>query len=235
MNQHHIRSLMLFALTGLWSASAQAEWVGNINFTSNYVYNGVTQTKDKAAAQAGLDYYHAMGFYAGAWASNVHFRGSPARVEADFYLGWAGGISDKADIDFNMAYFRYFGDSVLSYPQANLRFNYNWSEHFSSWLLIEYSPRYFGVREEDYGHARLGFTGTLPGTWSWTAEIGYSETDNPGLLVIDYNEDHVTDWRLAIGREWLGWNGELFYTDTDVGEDNPDADAVVGVSVGRTL
>ena len=54
------------------AAAAPAYTIGyNVGLYSQYVFRGLTQTSEKPAIQGGVDYSHASGFYAGAWASNV--------------------------------------------------------------------------------------------------------------------------------------------------------------------
>jgi len=82
----------LVASSLLASGIASAELTGNVGLTSNYIWRGVTQSDDGPAAQGGVDYSHASGFYAGTWLSNVDFGdGTDANeYEHDLYLGYAG-------------------------------------------------------------------------------------------------------------------------------------------------
>lgn len=89
------RSIALSTLavsTLVASSLASAELSGNIGLTSNYIWRGVTQSDDGPAAQGGIDYSHASGFYAGTWLSNVDFGGADDlnEYEHDLYLGYAG-------------------------------------------------------------------------------------------------------------------------------------------------
>ena len=45
----------------------------NVGIFSDYTYRGVSQTGQEPALQGGLDWAHDIGFYAGAWGSNVDF------------------------------------------------------------------------------------------------------------------------------------------------------------------
>jgi len=62
----------------------------NIAMTSNYVWRGMTQTKNSPAIQGGFDLEY-KGVYAGIWGSNVNF-GDESSMEADFYAGYAGEV-----------------------------------------------------------------------------------------------------------------------------------------------
>ena len=43
----------------------------NVGLVSDYRFRGIAQTSKKPALQAGLDFSHSSGFYAGTFASNV--------------------------------------------------------------------------------------------------------------------------------------------------------------------
>jgi uncharacterized protein (TIGR02001 family) len=64
---------------------------GNIGATSNYIWRGMTQTKDKSSTNGGIDLDY-KGFYAGTWASNVDF-GTKANYELDLYGGYSGAYN----------------------------------------------------------------------------------------------------------------------------------------------
>jgi uncharacterized protein (TIGR02001 family) len=80
--------LAMLALVATASA-AQAEITGNLNLTSDYRFRGISQTKNGAAVQGGLDYAHKSGVYAGTWHSNVasEFYSSGSGIESDIYAG----------------------------------------------------------------------------------------------------------------------------------------------------
>ena len=109
------------AVMGL-SSIASAEFSANIGATSNYLWRGVTQTDNGPAISGGIDYAHASGFYAGAWASNVDFVDEPefndptdpdddetennGQAELDLYLGFAGEAG-SIGYDIGFIYYAY--------------------------------------------------------------------------------------------------------------------------------
>lgn len=91
-----------------WAATAAAEEVSyfaGVALTSNYVSNGVTQTRDGAAIQPYLEASKG-GFYAGIWASNVDF-GTADTAEIDLYLGYRTSLFDDV-LGLDIGYARYF-------------------------------------------------------------------------------------------------------------------------------
>jgi len=61
---------------------------GTFGLFSDYRLRGITQNDEDLALQGSLDWNHEMGYYFGAWASNVDF-GDTAQSEVDLYLGVA--------------------------------------------------------------------------------------------------------------------------------------------------
>lgn len=73
--------------------------------TSNYIYDGLTQTDDRPAFQPFLEVEFSPGFYVGAWMSNVDFGDDTDSIETDLYVGFRG---ETEWFDYDVAYFRYF-------------------------------------------------------------------------------------------------------------------------------
>ncbi|MBP0494512.1 TorF family putative porin [Roseomonas indoligenes] len=56
--------------------------------SSDYLFRGVSQTRNRPAVQGTIDIQHTTGLYVGAFASNVAFLGTNARQEIDALAGW---------------------------------------------------------------------------------------------------------------------------------------------------
>ncbi|MBF0184953.1 MAG: hypothetical protein HQM06_11270 [Magnetococcales bacterium] len=70
-------------------------FTANIGVVSNYIFRGLTQTWDKAALQAGVDYSHANGWYAGLWGSSISDKQyADGWMELDLYGGYNGKFND---------------------------------------------------------------------------------------------------------------------------------------------
>jgi uncharacterized protein (TIGR02001 family) len=77
----------------LSSGAASAELSGNAAVSNNYIWRGITQTDNAAAASGGLDYTMG-GLYVGTWLGNVDFSGAGGKkgYEMDVYAGYGGEI-----------------------------------------------------------------------------------------------------------------------------------------------
>lgn len=115
-----IRSLALAgasaaALVAFAAGSAQAEEAAatgpaitwNFSAATDYIFRGISQTDEKAAASGGVDVTFGQA-YVGAWASNVDF--SPAdthtSTEIDVYGGWRPAIK-AFNLDLGVIYYGY--------------------------------------------------------------------------------------------------------------------------------
>lgn len=143
-------NLILSALTCasllVLAEQSQAELSSTVNLTTDYTFNGVSQTQNDPALQASLDYGFESGWYLGSWASNVDFAGEDTNLELDFYGGKFIQLNDKVSLDVGAAYYTYHGDSVSdehAYPEAYAKLGYSSSlgtSEVNGW----YSWDYFG-------------------------------------------------------------------------------------------
>ncbi|GAA5444508.1 hypothetical protein Misp06_02695 [Microbulbifer sp. NBRC 101763] len=127
---------------------SQAELSSTVNLTTDYTFNGVSQTQNDPALQASLDYGFDNGWYVGTWASNVDFgKGDDTNLEWDFYAGKFMQLTDKVSLDTGIAYYTYHGDNDFSeeyaYPEAYTKFGYS-SALGDSEVNGWYSWDYFG-------------------------------------------------------------------------------------------
>ncbi|MEA3492561.1 MAG: TorF family putative porin [Campylobacterota bacterium] len=87
----------------------------NLAITSNYVWRGMSQSKDSPAVQGGVDIEY-RGFYLGTWGSNVDFGANDGNsLEADFYAGYK---AELAGIGFDVGIIQY------AYPNESDAYNF---------------------------------------------------------------------------------------------------------------
>ena len=87
----------------------------NAALTTEYSYRGISQSRLKAAAQAGADKAFSNGFYIGAWASTIRWvkdAGGGATAELDVYGGYKGQIDKDAGYDVGLLQYVYPGAST---------------------------------------------------------------------------------------------------------------------------
>lgn len=118
----------LAALLLLTAIPSQAvEVSGNIGYTSDYKWRGMSQG-NQPATSFGVDVTTDNGYYIGAWSSDVSF--DDATRETDYYGGYSFNITEKVAAD--VGYIRYTYDGTVdSFEEMYLTVN-------NSWLSLEY-------------------------------------------------------------------------------------------------
>jgi uncharacterized protein (TIGR02001 family) len=101
-------------------ASAAVE--ANISVTSNYIWRGVTQSNDSASVSGGIDFSDESGFYAGTWVGSLGEGDEEGTTgaETDFYLGFAGEVSD---FGYDVGYIYYSYTDLVDVDFGELYFN----------------------------------------------------------------------------------------------------------------
>lgn len=217
------------------SQQSLAELSSTVNLTTDYTFNGVSQTQNDPALQASLDYGFDSGWYIGTWASNVDFGGEDdTNLEWDFYAGKFLQLNDKVSLDVGAAYYTYHGDNDLSddyaYPEAYAKLGYS-SSMGTSEVNGWYSWDYFGQGGGHYimmlahtfelaeGHdLRLSVdrsTSTDEDKWAWG------------------NDDAYNHYRVEYMTSWNGFDFNVAAENTNLDWDT--ADERIVFSVARTF
>jgi uncharacterized protein (TIGR02001 family) len=175
----------------LLSVDVAAQLSGSVSLVSNYRFRGISLSDDEPAAQFGIAYDDAHGWYAGAFASTVEFpRASGGQLQAVPYVGYAwrtaAGPSWEVGADYSA-----FTVAGHDYPEAYLGVS---TEQVSARLY--YSPRYFG---QDSGalYAEVDATAPLRERVRLLAHLGVLR--NNSVNPYSGERAHLVDGRVGIG------------------------------------
>lgn len=120
MRVSRLMTATLVALGALsMSTGAFAQFSGNVTLASEYLYRGITQSKNDPALQLTLDYAHESGFYIGTFLSSIKWTKEAAKslrdsgytistnnnLEWDIYGGYK--FSPVKDLTLDIGYLRY--------------------------------------------------------------------------------------------------------------------------------
>ena len=226
-------SLIALAASSLLATStaALADVSTTVNVTSDYTFNGVSQTGNDPALQASLDYAGSDGFYAGVWASTVDFgSGEDTNLELDAYAGKFFQLDEKIGLDTGIAYYTYHGDSAsdtYNYPEAYAKFSYN-SSLGDTELNFWYSWDYFGL---DAGHyiTMVAHTFEVASGHNVRASFDRSTSNDANKWAWNGNKsyNHV---RLEYMTSYEGFDFNLAVEDTNMNIDSADSRIVLSVS-----
>jgi len=101
-----LRLVPIVLLLPAWTCRAAGPWKASAGIATDYVLRGVSQTYDSAAVQLGGSYQSPLGWFVGAWGSNVNpYPHGGSSAELDLYLGAFHTIGD--DFSGRVAYTHY--------------------------------------------------------------------------------------------------------------------------------
>lgn len=228
-----LAALALAVAVPVQAADEESPFSGSLDFVSDYVFRGISQTNEDPALQLGLNYEFEGGFYIGGWASNVDFvDGDGADYEVDAYIGWAGDVTDNVAIDLQLV--RYI------YPGTNSGFDYDYNEFIGVLSLaeiVDFTLAYSNdALASDESGIYYGVSGSYGLPWaelSLDLSLGYYDLD-------DVVGDSYTDYSIGISREFGYVTASLAYHNTDsnaltddfFGADNASNRVIFGLSYG---
>ncbi len=132
---------------------------GYVTLASDYVFRGVSQSNADATVQAGLDFLHPSGVFAGLFAARTEFPDSPfgsnpGGVELDAYLGFSRAAGQHWSWDVAALHYDFPDASGFDYSYNELAANL----HFRDILRLG---------------ATVSNDAAATGASGWTAEIGW--------------------------------------------------------------
>ena len=199
----------LLSLLTLTAASAMAQSAapapalttsGNLAFTSDYVFRGITQNGGKTALQGGFDAAHTSGLSAGVWASNVNWTNTT--LEVDLYANY--GFSLSKDFSATVGYLAYVyeGNSAINTGEINASV----SAYGFTAKLSHAVTDYFGIAGSGTQYYELNYAYEVAAIKGLSLALHYGVTD--GKNAADNDEDY------AIGLSYpvAGFTGTVSYS-----------------------
>ncbi|MGI9301292.1 MAG: TorF family putative porin [Gammaproteobacteria bacterium] len=197
--------------------SGSAHGLGLIDFavygvlTTDYVFRGISQTREHPALQAGLDYEHATGVFAGVWGSNVEFdaRQDPNRsrdFELDIYGGFRRSLGTDWLADFTVARYTYPDSSpAQKYDYTDLLLGLHYRERVA--VNVAYTDDAFGFHRQGIAY-ELSSQYPIVAGFLASGGVGYYDLD------LSRGSDY-THWTLGLSRSVGRFTLDLSYHDTD--------------------
>lgn len=211
----------------------------NVGVTSDYVFRGISQSRNKAAFSGGVDYSHTpTGLYAGTWVSTISWIndsysaasiGDSSRpntpYEQDFYAGIKGGDANGINFDVGAIYYYYPGNKLhTSLGTPGLKANT--TEVYGK---IGYGPVYFKVNyaigdaiwvSNKAGSYYLDLGADIPvmDGLTFNAHAGHFSFKNDSVApgASDYN---YSDWKIGLTQDFgNGLTGAVAATGTNASE-----------------
>ncbi len=146
-------------------------WSANVAVSSDYVFRGVSQTREKPSVSAGVDLTR-NGVYAGGWASNVDF-GDKTDAEVDLYAGYRPEVAGYA-LDFGVVGYLYPGQpNGADYDYVELKAAASRAIGPATvGAAAYYSPDFFGAAEDQATYAEVNGAVRPADKWTVSGAVG---------------------------------------------------------------
>jgi len=224
-------SASIALLTAL-TMPAQAELTADVGIATEYLRDGISETRGEYAAQGGLTYIHDSGLYANAWASELKHSDDAAHSEWDFSAGASRYLTDTLGVDVGLTRYTQHGDYEVkdkAYTEYFTRFFYN-SEWVFGW---RHSKAYL---DSDFAKRSLELSYTLhSGTFDfefYTAQHRYLKTDDDFNFGSE-NRDNYWHFRIGANRTYNQYDYRLTLERTNLPGDDYDAGTTFMFSIHR--
>ncbi|NBX35180.1 hypothetical protein EBR16_07460 [bacterium] len=204
MKHSYILSLLtLTAASALAQAAPAASGPavsGNIAFTSDYVFRGITQNASKTALQGGFDVDFKNGLTGGVWASNVAWTNTT--LELDVYAAY--GFTLTKDISASVGYIAYVyeGNSSLNTGEFNVS-----ASGYGLTAKVSYAVTdYFGLPGSGTKYYEVAYAYDIPSVKGLSLGLHYGITDGKNAAKTD------DDYSVSLSYPVLGFTGTVSYS-----------------------
>jgi uncharacterized protein (TIGR02001 family) len=172
---------------------------------TDYRYRGITQSRNEAAVQGGVDYAHKSGFYVGAWASTIKWIADNSytantggtrtgtditgNVELDVYGGYKFDLAKDLTMDVGYLRYQYLGNNLEA-----TRTNANAGQYNNANTNEVYTAITMGPITAKYSYS----LGDL---------FGYIDSKGSGYLDLSANFEVIPSWTVTphFGRQTVNY------------------------------
>lgn len=192
---------------------------GSATLVSDYLFRGISQTDHRPAAQLGLEYDSAAGWYLGGWISNMSWLSDTSTsaqpvsnaLEFDAYGGWRGQFNTDWHGDAGLYAYAYPGSYPHGYTSPQTLEGYAWLgwKHLTLKYFRSFTNLFAVADSRGSEYVELSWHRPLTANWELAAHVGHQRV--AGNAVASYS-----DWKLGITRNLPhGWSLALDWHDTN--------------------
>jgi uncharacterized protein (TIGR02001 family) len=193
-------SIVLLALVVAPSAACAGTFEGSVQFASDYVVRGVSQSDGGGAVQGGVQYRGDRGEFAGVWASPVVFDPAEGRKpEIDLYAGRRWDLSPRVAVQATLTRYVYPRDrEALRYDYSELGVQFDLDDRLT--LALGWTPDYSRFASVGIARDRSMLSAELSGR----QPIGAGFTVNASVAYSDLHD--------LFGRGYWAWGAGLAWS-----------------------
>lgn len=203
---------MAFAISCLLSpllAQAQPHSLtATTTLASDYMADGVSASDNRPALQAGLDYEHDSGFYAGVWTSNIDSDDQDTpNLELDYSVGYKHKFADALEGDIGITHYSYY------HTHDNDTFDYQ--EWYAGLTVLENSTLYYYYSDDgkvwDGIQRRFIAEHTQPLPQHFSLLLTAERLEYENSIAEDYSA-----YRIGVAHSWFDIDFTLSYWDNTI-------------------
>jgi uncharacterized protein (TIGR02001 family) len=212
----NLKKLNFAVITVLTSASVvtaeeAAPLTANIGVVSNYIWRGLTQSKDGPAVQGGIDYVDPSGFSLGTWASNVDAGTDKPTYEVDIYGAYEAKLGDFS-YKLTTGYYLYPDGKDINMWDLTPSISWKFFTIGLTYTLDGEPKEPSAFRQGDFYYYG-GLTFDLPVDFKLNGTIGHYNFNDLG------KEGDYTNWQVSVSKSAGDFGTfSLNYDQTDGGE-----------------
>ncbi len=212
--KYRYQLLILFTLI---STNANAEVIGTLNASTNYIWRGVSQTTDNPAISGSIEYRTKHNSYLGLWTSNTKYGGRHGQ-EINAYLGHKFDF-DQVTVDIALRHYYFPNGGKYNYDFRPDKWDDKESSSFDEFQTnIEFSGLGFGYAYSN-NYLDSGYVGHY-------AEFNYTyKFENELFIKIHAGEQMskaIDDTQYRVGDRSLTLKYKYIYCTASTMTDNVD-------------
>lgn len=196
-------ALLSVSSAGAAEAEAASPISANVTLASEYVYRGISQTREKMALQGGFDYAHSSGLYVGTWGSNISWitdiePAATSNLELDVYAGYKGSVSDVS-YDVGVLHYDYPGSYPAGFTSADT------DEVYVAGSYKMFTLKYSHSLSNLFGYANSKGSSYIDASASFEVMSGLTLGLHAGHQKIKNASDYsYTDYKVSLTKDFGG-------------------------------
>ncbi|MBE0483057.1 MAG: hypothetical protein IBX52_06095 [Bacterioplanes sp.] len=105
-----LTSVVLATAVLLLSSASHAELSANVGLSSEYVRDGISQSRGNITASIGTSYHHQSGVYAGLWGTTLERKNDDTQFELSGFAGWYQPLSQRLAMNIGATRYAFHGN-----------------------------------------------------------------------------------------------------------------------------
>lgn len=184
---------------------------GNVDFTSNYVFRGISNSNNVPAVQGGLTFTWESGAYVNVWGSNVNLTDThnhQAILEIDSIVGVTNSIGNNFTYNIYYDEYNYPKARGLNYGEIIAYFTYHWLT-----ANIGYSNNVFNTNA-DGTYANVGVAIPIPVKYIYLNDVTLSAGIGRYFLQRPAGNSY-NDYNVMLAKKMDAYTFSVQWTDTN--------------------